>query len=60
MRIRTIEISYPPLPEQRRIIEYLDAVQAQVTELKRLQAASAAELGRLSGAVLARAFRGEL
>jgi hypothetical protein len=35
-------------------------VQAQVAELKRLQAASAAELERLEGAVLARAFRGEL
>jgi len=56
--------SYPfPLPsldEQRRIIEHLDSVQAQVVELKRLQAESAAELERLRGAVLARAFRGEL
>ncbi len=36
---------------QRHIVEYLDSVQAQVTELKRLQAESAAELERLSGAV---------
>jgi hypothetical protein len=35
-------------------------VQAQVAELKRLQAESAAELERLSKAVPARAFRGEL
>ncbi|TEU16125.1 MAG: hypothetical protein E3J21_11545 [Anaerolineales bacterium] len=42
------------------IVEYLDGVQAQVAELKRLQAGAAAELERLSGAVLARAFRGEL
>jgi hypothetical protein len=35
-------------------------VQTQVAELKRLQAESAAELERLSGAMLARAFRGEL
>ena len=40
----------PPLPEQHRIVEYLDGVQAQVV----------AGLERLSGAVLARAFRGEL
>jgi type I restriction enzyme S subunit len=46
--------------ERCRIVEYLDGVQAQVVELKRLQAESAAELERLSGAVLARAFRGEL
>jgi len=46
--------------KQRCIVEYLDAVQVPVTELKRLQAESAAGLERLSGAVLARAFRGEL
>jgi type I restriction enzyme S subunit len=56
----SLAIPFPPLSEQRRIVEYLDGVQAQVMELKRLQAESAAELARLSGAVLARAFRGEL
>ena len=56
------DIPFPqvPLSEQRRIVDYLDGVQAQVAELQRLQAASAIELERLSGAVLARAFRGEL
>jgi len=48
------------IPGERRIVEYLDGVQAQVAELKHLQVESAAELERLSGAVLARAFRGEL
>jgi len=55
-----VEIPLPLLDEQRRIVEYLDSVQVQVAELKRLQAESAVELERLSGAVLARAFRGEL
>jgi type I restriction enzyme S subunit len=58
--LEAVEIPIPPAPEQRRIVDYLDGVQAQVAELKRLQAASAAELERLGGAVLARAFRGEL
>jgi hypothetical protein len=48
------------IPGERRIVEHLDGVQAQVAERKRLQAESAAELEQLSGAVLARAFRGEL
>jgi restriction endonuclease S subunit len=48
----------PPLSEQDRIIGYLDGVQAQVAELKGIQAESAAELERLEGAILARAFRG--
>jgi len=56
----SLAIPFPSLPEQRHIVEYLNGVQAQVVELKRLQAESAVELERLSGAVLARAFRGEL
>jgi type I restriction enzyme S subunit len=60
VRLKTLEVIWPTTSEQRRIVGYLDGVQAQITELKRLQAASAAELERLSGAVLARAFRGEL
>ena len=45
--------------EQRRCAEKLDGMQAQVSELKRLQAQLAAELERLSGAVLAQAFKGD-
>jgi type I restriction enzyme S subunit len=59
-KVCALALPLPSLREQRRIIEYLDGAQVQVAELKRLQAASAAELNRLSGAVLARAFRGEL
>ncbi len=53
-------LSYPPFPEQRRIVEYLDGLQARVEAVKRLQAETAAELAALLPAVLARAFRGEL
>jgi hypothetical protein len=38
----------------------LNVVPAQVAELKQLQAGSAVDLERLGGAVLARAFHGEL
>jgi len=56
-----LKVPIPGTPaEQHHIVEYLNGVQAQVVELKRLQAESAVELERLSGAVLARAFRGEL
>jgi type I restriction enzyme S subunit len=64
MNARILSSLKVPIPvdlaEQRRIVEYLDGVKARVAELKRLQAQSAAELERLEGAVLARAFRGEL
>jgi type I restriction enzyme M protein len=51
-----LQVPLPPLDEQRRFVAYLDAVQAQVTRLKRLQAESAAELARLQGAILAQLF----
>lgn len=58
--LEAVDIPIPPASEQHRIVDHLDGVQAQVAELRRLQAASAIELERLSGAVLAQAFRGEL
>ena len=52
----------PPhsLSEQRRIVAELDALQAEVDALKRLQAESAAELDALLPAILDRAFKGDL
>ena len=50
----------PHSPEQRRIVSELDALQAEVDALKRLQAETAAELEALLPALLDRAFKGEL
>jgi type I restriction enzyme S subunit len=47
------------LAEQRRIVGELDALQAEVDALKRLQAGTAAELAALLPALLDRAFKGE-
>jgi type I restriction enzyme S subunit len=48
------------LPEQRRIVSELDALQAEVDALKRLQTETAAELDALLPSVLSQAFAGEL
>jgi type I restriction enzyme S subunit len=48
------------ITEQKRIVEELDALQAEVDKLKRLQAETAAELNALLPAILDRAFKGEL
>jgi len=53
-------IPVPPISEQRRIVAYLDGLQAKVDHLKALQAQTAAELEALLPAVLEKAFRGEL
>jgi type I restriction enzyme S subunit len=58
--LRQVQIFVPPLSEQRRIVDYLDTIQAQVDTLKQEQAASTAELDALLPAVLDRAFKGEL
>ncbi len=48
------------LPEQRRIVAHLDALQAKVDALRALQSESSAELDALLPSVLAKAFAGEL
>ncbi len=58
--VLSYKIPLPPLPEQRRIVAYLDALQAKVDALRRLQAETGAELDALMPAVLDRAFKGEL
>ena len=58
--LRPLPISLPPLDEQRRIVAYLDGLQAQVDELTALQDATQAELDALLPSVLDRAFWGEL
>ncbi|MBN8459383.1 MAG: restriction endonuclease subunit S [Verrucomicrobia bacterium] len=59
-KVEEIQVAVPPLPEQRRIVAELDALQAQVDGLKRLQSETAAELDALLPAILDRAFKGEL
>ena len=59
-QIQAFEISMPPLPEQRRIVAELDALQAEVYALKRLQVETAVELDALLPSILDKAFKGEL
>jgi type I restriction enzyme, S subunit len=54
------ELVYPPLADQRRIVAYLDGLQAKVDELRRLQTATQKELDTLMPSILAKAFAGEL
>lgn len=58
--LESILIPLPSLAEQRRIVAYLDALQAKVEALKALQAETSAELDSLLPSVLDKAFEGEL
>jgi type I restriction enzyme, S subunit len=50
----------PPLTEQCRIVAELDALQAEVDALNRVQAETAVELEALLPSILDKAFKGEL
>jgi type I restriction enzyme S subunit len=58
--LRQVPVPIPPLPEQRRIVAYLEGLQAKVDALKRLQAETSAELAALLPSILNKAFKGEL
>jgi len=58
--IRALSLPCPPIHEQHRIVAELDAFQAQVEALRRLQSETEAELDALLPSILDRAFRGEL
>jgi type I restriction enzyme, S subunit len=57
---RRILMPIPPLDEQRRIVAYLDSVQARLVSLRQLQSTTGEELSALLPSVLDRAFKGEL
>jgi type I restriction enzyme S subunit len=58
--IREFPMPGPPMSEQRRIVAYLDGLQAKVDALKRLQAETAAELDALLPSILDKAFKAYL
>jgi type I restriction enzyme S subunit len=49
-----------PLDDQRRIVAYLDGLQAKVNALRELQSASGEELSALMPSILDKAFKGKL
>jgi len=58
--IRMLPIPIPSLPEQRRIVAYLDDLQAKVDAVRKLQDETAEELNALMPSILSRAFSGAL
>jgi type I restriction enzyme S subunit len=58
--LRRFRFRLPGLPEQRRIVAYLDDLQGKVDAFKRLQAETAADLDAMLPSILDKAFKGEL
>lgn len=58
--LRKFRFFLPSLPEQRRIVAYLDNLQAKVDEMKRLREGAMKELDAMLPSILDKAFKGEL
>ncbi len=58
--LRNLTLPVPPLDQQRRIVAYLDGLQATAEAIRAAQAETQKELDALMPSVLAKAFRGEL
>ncbi len=56
----SIEIPMFLSVDQRRIVAYLDSIQAELASLRELQSATGEELSALLPSVLDRAFKGAL
>ena len=59
-RLKHILLPIPPIAQQKRIVAYLDGLQAKLEALQQLQSETAGELDALMPSILSRAFRGEL
>ena len=57
---KSFVVPVPPLVQQSRIVAELDALQARVDALRRVQEETAVELDALLPSILDRAFKGEL
>jgi type I restriction enzyme S subunit len=58
--LKKVKVSVPLIPEQHRIVAYLDDLRARVAAVQALQAATAAQLEALLPSLLDQAFKGEL
>ena len=58
--LKNLDVPVPPLDEQRRIVAYLDGLQAKVNVLRELQSRSGEEMSALMPSILDKAFKGEL
>ena len=59
-KLKALPIVLPSLPEQCRIVAYLDGLQAKVEMLKQVGAQTSTELAALLPSILEKAFKGEL
>ncbi len=58
--LRSLQLPFPPLPEQHEIVRRVEALFRQADAIEKRVAAATARAEKLTQAILAKAFRGEL
>jgi type I restriction enzyme S subunit len=58
--IEVLEIPLPPLPEQQRIVQKLNALSAETNRLESIYQQKLTDLEELKKSILQKAFNGEL
>ena len=58
--ISAVNIQYPLLPEQHKIVEQLDKLQEQTKQFEAIYTQKIKDLDELKQSILQKAFRGEL
>ncbi|MDD5716680.1 MAG: restriction endonuclease subunit S [Sulfuricurvum sp.] len=59
-KIKNVEIEFPPLPIQQKVVVYLDSVSEKMEKVKTIQKEKMDSLKALKASILDKAFRGEL
>jgi type I restriction enzyme, S subunit len=59
-KIKNIEIEYPPLKTQQKVVAYLDEISNKMEKIKQIQKEKMQSLKALKASILDKAFKGEL
>jgi type I restriction enzyme S subunit len=59
-KIKNIEIEYPPLKTQQKVVSYLDEISQKMEKIKQIQKEKMQSLKALKASILDQAFKGEL
>ncbi|MDX4026566.1 restriction endonuclease subunit S [Aliarcobacter skirrowii] len=57
---RNLDISFPPLPTQQKVVSYLDEISNKIEKIKQIQKEKMQSLKELKASILDKAFKGEL
>lgn len=60
MRLGEIELPFPPIETQQKVVSYLDEISQKIEKIKQIQKEKMQSLKELKASILDQAFRGEL